>query len=107
MADKYNFSDVFVSYAREDGGFVKTVVDVLFDRGYEIWIDWDYIPQTVNWWQEIQAGIDASNIFIFIVSTHSANSKVCYDEVQYAVENNKRIVPLIPEKFEDAEAEAK
>jgi len=107
MADKYNFSDFFISYSRADGEFVKTVVDVLFDRGYEIWIDWDDIPQTVNWWQEIKAGIEASNTFVFVVTANSANSKVCYDEVQYAVENNKRIIPLIPDKFDDKESEEK
>ncbi|MEO1291196.1 MAG: toll/interleukin-1 receptor domain-containing protein [Chloroflexota bacterium] len=105
MPDKYNFSDVFVSYAREDSEFVKKVVDVLFDRGYEVWVDWDDIPHTVDWWEEIVAGIDASNIFIAILTDNFANSKVCYKEVQYALENNKRIVPVVPTEFDETTVE--
>lgn len=95
MATKYNFSDIFVSYAHSDRDVVKPITDELARRDYEIWVDWEDIPQTANWWQEIEAGIDASNTFVFFVSPHSAQSEVCYREVQYAVDNNKRIVPVM------------
>lgn len=101
MATHYNFSDIFVSYAHVDRDFVKPITGALSERGYEIWIDWEDIPQTADWWQEIEAGIDASNTFVFFVSPASAQSEICYREVQYAVDNNKRIVPILCESISD------
>lgn len=101
MPDKYNFSDVFISYSRKDRDFVKRIGDALAAKGYEIWADWEDIPQTVDWWAEIKAGIDASNTFVFFVSPNSADSQVCFDEVQHAVENNKRIVPVLCESIDE------
>jgi hypothetical protein len=101
MATKYNFSDVFISYAREDTPFVRTIAADLSSRGYEIWVDWEDIPETADWWQEICAGIDAANTFLFVVSPASAISEVCFKEVEHAYSNHKRIVPLLAKSIQD------
>jgi hypothetical protein len=101
MATKYNFSDVFISYAREDTPFVRTIAADLSSRGYEIWVDWEDIPETADWWQEICAGIDAANTFLFVVSPASASSEVCFKEVEHAYSNHKRIVPLLAKSIHD------
>ena len=49
MPNLYNFSDVFISYSRTDEEFAKKVGHTLVERGYEIWADWEDIPQTANW----------------------------------------------------------
>jgi hypothetical protein len=101
MASKYNFSDIFISYSRKTSPFVRKIADDLTKRGYEIWVDWEDIPETADWWEEICAGIDAANTFIFVVSPASAESSVCYKEVDYAHQNHKRIVPLLAEPITD------
>lgn len=103
MATNYNFSDVFFSYSRKDSDFVRTIGNALKEKGYEIWVDWEDIPQTTDWWHEIQAGLDASDTFAFFLSPSSALSEVCYQEVQYAVDNNKRIIPILCEAITDTE----
>lgn len=95
MPNTYNFSDVFISYSRSDSAFVRRLHDVLRERGYAVWVDWQDIPETVDWWNEIQAGIEAANIFVFIISPDSAKSDVCKQEVDHAEANNKRIVPIM------------
>lgn len=61
----------------------------------DVWVDWEDIPLTANWWQEICAAIEAADTFIFIISPDSITSEVCRDEIEHAVKNNKRFVPLL------------
>lgn len=88
-------TDVFISYSRSDSSFVHRLHTALADDKRDIWVDWKNIPLTANWWQEICAGIDATNTFVFVVSPTSIASPVCNMEVAYAIENNKRLVPVI------------
>jgi len=106
MPVTYNFSDIFVSYSRKDSGFVRRLTDALTARDYESWVDWEDIPHTADWWAEIEAGIDAANTFVFVISPFSVESKICRDEVDYAVQSNKRIVPIMrTELSEEQKAE--
>ena len=53
-------ADVFVSYLRKDKDFVRQVHDALVQLRREEWVDWEDIPLTAEWLQEIYAGIDIS-----------------------------------------------
>jgi WD40 repeat protein len=88
-------ADVFISYSRHDQEFVRELVARLTERGRECWVDWDDIPPTAAFLQEIYEGIEASNAFLFVISPDSARSEVCRDEIEHAAENHKRIVPLL------------
>jgi hypothetical protein len=101
MANTFNFSDIFISYSRRDKEFVQHIAKKLNDAKYNLWVDWEDIPATVDWWREIQAGIESSNIFVFIISTNSALSDVCRQEIDHAVANHKRIIPILYEAITD------
>lgn len=88
-------ADVFISYSRRDSDFVRRIHDRLAETGRDVWVDWEDIPPTANWWQEICTAIEAADTFVFVISPDSVQSQVCRDEVQYAVDNNKRFVPLL------------
>jgi len=88
-------ADVFISYSRHDQEFVRELVARLTDRGRECWVDWDDIPPTAAFLQEIYQGIEASNAFLFVISPDSARSEVCREEIEHAAENHKRIIPLL------------
>jgi hypothetical protein len=88
-------TDVFISYAREDKEFVQTLNTTLDKINRKTWVDWNNIPLTADWWREIQSGIEAAETFIFVVTPSSVASKVCRDEIEYAVHLNKRLVPII------------
>lgn len=93
--------DVFISYAREDKAFVRRLHTGLAERGRDAWVDWEDIPLTADWWAEIQRGIDAANAFVFIISPDSARSAVCFREIDYASQHNKRLVPIVWREITD------
>src|SRR5512141_2164414 len=87
---------VFVSYSRKNKEFCKRLADELQKRDLGLWVDWDDIPPTVDWKLEIQKGIEEADTFIAIVSTDWISSSICKDELDMAVKNGKRLVPVVP-----------
>ncbi|MGJ3241308.1 MAG: toll/interleukin-1 receptor domain-containing protein [Anaerolineae bacterium] len=94
-ADLYNMSDVFISYSRRDSAFVHQLFDDIKATGKEVWADFEDIPKAADWWQEIKAGIDAADAFLFIISPDSVRSDVCRKEIEYAISSNKRLLPIL------------
>jgi hypothetical protein len=107
MAQTYSLSDVFISYSRKDKAFVLKLNDQLQAHDQEAWVDWEDIPATADWWNEIQAGIDGANTFIFVISPNSVTSEVCYKEVDHAVKSGKRFVPVLYQEVTDPAHQAK
>ncbi|MGH2412874.1 MAG: TIR domain-containing protein, partial [Microcystaceae cyanobacterium] len=88
-------TDVFISYSRKDKIFVQTLHDALKASHRETWVDWENIPKGTEWWREIEAGIEGANTFIFVISPDSVASSVCGDEINYAIKNGKRFLPIV------------
>jgi len=86
---------VFVSYSRKDIDFAKRLTAELQKSDLDFWIDWEGIPPTVDWWREIEKGIEEADAFLFLISPDSSSSKVCGMEIDDAVKNGKRIIPLM------------
>lgn len=94
-------TEVFISYSRKDTHFVKQLHAALKESNRETWVDWEDIPLTADWWQEIKDGIEAANAFVFVISPDSVISKVCRQEVDHAVNHNKRLIPIVYRIAED------
>jgi WD40 repeat protein len=88
-------TDVFISYSRKDKDFVLRLHNALQERGRSAWVDWEGIPPSAEWMQEINSAIEAADTFVFIITPHSVASSVCSKEVAHAVRNNKRLVPVL------------
>lgn len=88
-------ADVFISYSRRDEEFVLTVARALEERNKDVWRDKEDIPPAVAWEDEIRRGIDASDVFVFVLSPDSLASTHCGDELEHALGRNKTIVPLM------------
>jgi WD40 repeat protein len=86
---------VFISYSRKDGDFVRRLNEALEARDREAWVDWEGIPPTAEWMREIVGAIDAASAFVFVMTPDSLSSAVCVEELQHAVAQNKRLVPLL------------
>jgi len=95
-------ADVFISYAREDRAFVRRLFDALEANGRDAWVDWEDIPPTADWLEEVYAAIEAADTFVFVVSPDSVTSKVCNLEIAHAIENNKRLAPIIRRDVDEA-----
>ena len=88
-------ADVFISYSRKDKDFVSTLY-AAFERSQKnIWVDWNNIPLTSDWWAEIEKGIEGADTFVFVISPDSIASEICGKEVLHAVRNNKRLFPIV------------
>jgi WD40 repeat protein len=88
-------SDAFISYSRKNKPFVQQLANALKTAGREIWVDWEGIPLSSEWWKEIESGIEHANTFIFIITPESLQSEVCGQEIEHALKRGKRIVPII------------
>jgi WD40 repeat protein len=93
--------DVFVSYAREDGEFVRRLTEALSARGKRSWVDWADIPPTAEWMNEIRVAIDAADTYLVVLSPASIGSKICAAELDHALTENKRIVPVLARPVDD------
>src|SRR3712207_4304984 len=87
-------TDVFISYSRKDKDFVLDLHRALKERDRDCWVDWEDIPPTAKWLEEVYSGIDGADTFAFVISPDSVASKVCNLELEHAAENNKRLVPI-------------
>lgn len=88
-------AESFISYSRTDRDFVRTLQNALAAEKREGWADWKDIPLTADWEREILDNIEAADNFIFVISPDSVASENCKKEINHAVANNKRIVPIL------------
>src|SRR5688572_4787743 len=96
-------TQVFISYAREDTEFVRRIYDRLVEAERDAWVDWEDIPLTADWLEEAYTGIEGSNAFIFVISPSSVRSGPCTLELEHALQNNKRLIPLLRGEVLDPE----
>ena len=71
------------------------MTDCFKDQNWDFWIDWENIPPTVDWWREVQKGIEQSGVFLFLISPDSIQSKICRQEIEHAVRNGKKMIPIV------------
>ncbi|HIA64913.1 TPA: TIR domain-containing protein [Candidatus Poribacteria bacterium] len=88
-------ADVFISYSRKDIEFAQRIHQELEARDREPWVDWQDIPPTAEWLDEVYAGIQAADTFLFIISPDSVVSEICTLEIEHAIQHNKRLVPVV------------
>ena len=87
-------ADVFISYAHKDQDFVRKLHEALEKHKRDTWIDWQDIPRTAKWIDEVYSGIESADAFAFVISPDSVASEFCIVELNHAVEHNKRLVPI-------------
>ena len=93
-------ADAFISYARTDQDFARSLHSALVAAGHSLWVDWESIHPSSDWFAEIEQGIAGSDAVIFIVTRVSAQSKECEAELRYAERAGIRIIPVLRERIE-------
>ena len=88
-------SKVFVSYSRRNKEFAKKLNDSLDSNGVDAWVDWEGIPLSSDWMDEITRAIEGADAFLFIITPDSLASKVCYDELELGLKYNKKLIPIL------------
>ncbi len=99
-------ADVFVSYSRRDAVFVRRIADSISERGKEVWLDTEGIADGEVFPEAIKRAIEQSDAFLFVITPDAVSSAYCENEVEYARDLQKRIVPVLRELVRDSELPA-
>jgi hypothetical protein len=86
---------VFFSYARSDADFVLQVTKSLRDDGVGVWIDQLDIPSGARWDESVESALRECSCLVVVMSPASVSSPNVLDEVSYALEDHKTVVPLL------------
>ena len=85
----------FFSYSRDDSSFVVQLAADLKAAGSKVWLDQlDIIPGQ-RWDRAIEDALKSSSRLIVILSPTSVNSTNVMDEVSFALEEQKTVIPVI------------
>lgn len=94
-------SSVFISYSRRNKAFAEKLNDSLDNSGVDAWVDWEGIPLSSDWMEEITRAIEGADAFLFIITPDSLASEVCAQELELGLQYNKKLIPILhiePEK---------
>jgi hypothetical protein len=94
LSDMEN-ATIFVSYARADGDFALQLATDLRNAGASIWIDQLDIPVGKHWDREVQKVLKASGSVLIILTPESAASENVNDEISYALDEGKPVIPVL------------
>jgi hypothetical protein len=101
MTEKLTMPDlptIFVSYAREDSDVALKLSRDLKAAGAQIWLDQLDIPPGERWDRAVEAALERSKCLLVVLSPRSVSSENVMDEVSYAIDEKKEIVPVIVEQ---------
>lgn len=85
---------IFISYSRKDEEYVNRLVESLENEGFEVWIDRALLTGD-TWTQVINHKIDTCDAFVVVMTDSSKESKWVNREVLYALQEGKKIFPLL------------
>lgn len=84
---------VFVSYAHEDRKLVYPEIERLQTADLKVWYDEGISPGR-EWTDALADAIDGCTDMIFFISPAAVASRHCRSEVQYALQQGKRVIPV-------------
>ena len=83
------------SYAREDSTFVLKLAQELRAAGVDLWLDQLDIIGGQRWDRAVENALQTCGGVIAVLSPHSVASDNVMDEVSYALEEGKQLVPIL------------
>jgi uncharacterized protein (DUF2252 family) len=87
-------SKAFVSYSRDDSEFAIKLADDLKAGGANVWIDQRDIRPGERWVRAVQDALTNSPSLLVILSPSSVTSTNVDDEVSFAIEEHKTVIPV-------------
>src|SRR5687767_3842140 len=88
----------FISYSRKDKEFALEVARELKSAGHLVWLDQLDIPTGTRWDDEVERALHECEIFLIILTPTSISSENVKDEIGYAIDHEKRILPVLLEE---------
>ena len=87
-------SHIFISYSRKDKKIVGQFVESLRKQDFIVWQDVSNISAGEAWHQALLDAIEQSAVIIIFWSQAASLSKYVNEEIDYALEKNKLIIPI-------------
>ena len=89
--------DVFISYSRKDFEEVSAIIEKIKAAlpGLSYWFDIDGIESGDEFEDKIISAIDNSSYVLFALSENSIGSQWTKDEVMYAKNTDKKVIPVL------------
>jgi len=84
---------VFVCYAHDDRAVVLPQVEWLRNHGVAVWYD-EAIQAGSRWSDDLARAVSGCAAFLYFLSPRSVGSRYCLDEVHYALDCGRPIVPV-------------
>ena len=84
---------VFVCYAHEDRDIVFAQIAWLESQGFSVWVD-EAIEAGSRWGDDLARAVEHCAAFLYFLSPRSVGSRYCLDEVHFALECSRPIVPV-------------
>ena len=88
---------IFFSYSRADSPFALTLAKDLREAGADIWIDQLDIPAGSHWDAAVEKALNTAAFVLVILTNSSTASTNVMDEVSFALESGKKIIPVLLE----------
>jgi formylglycine-generating enzyme required for sulfatase activity len=87
----------FISYSRVNSDFAVRLAQDLKSADFDVWLDQLDIPTGARWDDEIEKALEKSAAFMIILSPESIQSQNVKDEIGYAIDAGKHILPVVIE----------
>jgi hypothetical protein len=87
----------FVSYSRANSEFAVRFARDLRNAGFGIWLDQLDIPKGSRWDDEVEKALESSSNFMIVLAPQSIASQNVKDEIAYAIDAGKHILPVLLE----------
>lgn len=87
----------FISYSRVNSDFAVRLAQDLKLAGFDVWLDQLDIPTGARWDDEIEKALEACDTFMIVLSPKSIQSQNVKDEIGYAIDTGKHILPVVLE----------
>lgn len=88
---------IFFSYSRDNSEFALKLAKSLREAGAKVWLDQLDIKPGNRWDESVESALKSSNTLLVVLSESSVKSDNVLDEVSYALEENKKVVPVLME----------
>lgn len=88
---------IFISYSRKDSEYMAEFSKNLRNAGANLWSDKQILPGGL-WDNSIETALESCDVIIVLISKASINSNNVMDEVSFALEENKKVIPILLEE---------
>jgi len=85
----------FFSYSRDDSDFVLRLAESMRARGLNVWIDQLDIRSGDRWDESVERALGTCSAFLVVLSPSSVASRNVMDEVSFAIDNGKQVLPIL------------